>query len=73
MSQETLMAENTYPIKGIPLVQGQEIPVRREITAWVSDPSSKYQVSLFIQSLAKLQAIPVEERLSYFQVAGTSC
>ena len=70
MSQETFIVEETYPIKGIPLVSGQEIPVRCEITAWSNDEKNKSQVSLFIQSLAKLQAKPVEERLSYFQIAG---
>lgn len=72
MSQEILEVEDTYPIKGIPLVPGQEIPVRCEITAWSDDKKNKTQVSLFIQSLAKLQAKPVEERLSYFQIAGWS-
>ena len=73
MSQETLTVEDTYPIKGIPLVPDQAIPLRREITAWSDDAKNKKQKSLFIQSLAKLQAKPIEERLSYFQIAGWSC
>ena len=66
------MAEETYPIKGIPLIPGQDIPVRREITDWYEDENSRYQVSLFIQSLTILMTKPIEERLSYFQIAGIS-
>ena len=66
------MAEETYPIKGIPLIPGRDIPVRREITDWYQDKNSKYQVSLFLQSLTILMEKPIEERLSYFQIAGIS-
>ena len=72
MSEQIIMAEETYPIKGIPVVPGQNIPVRREITDWYEDENSKYQVSLFLQSLNILMKKPVEERLSYFQIAGIS-
>lgn len=72
MSEQNLMAEETYPIEGIPLIPGQDVPVRREITDWYEDGDSKYQVSLFVQSLNLLMEQPVEERLSYFQIAGIS-
>ena len=72
MSEQIIMAEETYPIEGIPVVPGQDIPVRREITDWYEDENSKYQVSLFLQSLTILMKKPVEERLSYFQIAGMS-
>ena len=64
------MAEQTYPITGIPLVPGAPLPVRQEITAWYTNSDNKYQVSLFVQALQIFKGIHVTERLSFFQVAG---
>ena len=66
------MAGKTYPITGIPLELGQQIPTRQEITAWYKNDANKYQVSLFMQALTKFKEEPVEKRLSYFQIAGMS-
>lgn len=64
------MSEKTYPITGIPLVPGAGLPVRQEITAWFNNDAKKYQVSLFMQALTKLEELPTGERLSFFQIAG---
>lgn len=66
------MADETYPITGIPLVLGQPFPLRQEITAWFNNDANKYQVSLFLQALAEFKKKDIEDKLSYFQVAGTS-
>lgn len=64
------MSQSSYPITGIPLVPGKEIPVRREITAWYDDEKNKYQVSLFMHALEILKDRPVEDQFSFYQVAG---
>src|ERR1700722_677388 len=61
---------STYPIKGIPLVPGQPLPTRKEITAWYSNDENALQVSLFIQALNLFQKMPATDQLSYFRVAG---
>jgi hypothetical protein len=67
------MSHETYPITGIPRVPGQPLPLRKEITAWYNDSeNNKFQISLFMQALARFKGIAVEERLSYFQIAGSS-
>jgi hypothetical protein len=64
------MSGGTYPITGIPLVGGP-IPLRKEVTAWYNDyDDNKYQISLFMQALAILKERPVEDMLSFFQIAG---
>jgi tyrosinase len=66
------MSQQTYPITGIP-VSGGPLPVRKEISSWYADKNNEHQVSLFIQALMELQATPIENQLSYFQLAGLSC
>ncbi|KAM6534644.1 hypothetical protein FALCPG4_004271 [Fusarium falciforme] len=72
----------TYAITGIPVdnvkVKTKKIPyapgtpIRREINSlWPSeDPLTKKQWTLFILGLEKFKNMSVDERLSYFQVAG---
>jgi hypothetical protein len=64
----------TYPITGIRAGWGPNdaVPARREIDEWYtsSDPRDKDQVNLYIQALINFQNIPVDEKLSFFQVAG---
>ena len=64
------MSEPTYPITGIPLVPGAGLPLRQEITAWYNNDANKYQISLFMQALKKFKQVPVDQRLSFFQIAG---
>ena len=64
------MPAETYPITGIPVNKGQPLPLRQEITAWASNPSNAYQVSLFLQALTRFKEKPVEEKIGYFQVSG---
>lgn len=60
----------SYPITGIPLKKGKDLPVRQEITAWFNLDANKYQVSLFLHALDILKKKPIEDQLSFFQVAG---
>lgn len=50
------------------------IPLRKEVTAWASDPENAVQLSLFIQALTKFQQMdpldPKTGKLSYYQIAG---
>ncbi|MCJ1389657.1 hypothetical protein MMC18_002514 [Xylographa bjoerkii] len=67
------MAEQTYPITGISTGSRKPAPLRCEISSWwdlKNKEKNKYQVSLFIQALAKFETMKVEEKLSYFQIAG---
>lgn len=66
------MSSQTFPITGIPLVPGQPLPTRQEVTTWYENDASSHQVSLFMQALTAFMSIPIEERLSYFQIAGSS-
>lgn len=61
------MAISSYPITGIK-VGG--VAARKEVNAWAADASNRVQVSLFIQALAKFQAMTFEDQLSYFRIAG---
>lgn len=60
----------TYRTKKIPYATG--IPPRLEISKlWLSeDPHIQKQWTLFILSLAKFKAEPVNKKLSFFQIAG---
>ena len=60
----------TYPITGVPLVSGQPLPLRQEITAWVEEPKNKRQVSLFLRALRAIKEMPIEDKTSFFQLAG---
>lgn len=64
------MIEKTYPIKGIPITGGGDIPTRQEITPWFNNKENKYQVSLFMQAMEEFKNTPIEKRLSFFQIAG---
>lgn len=63
-----------YPITGINAGIGSlgEIPQRFEIDSWwfSDDPVHTDQTSLFIAALKRFQAIPINKKESYFQVAG---
>ncbi|KAL9087730.1 MAG: hypothetical protein Q9165_006497 [Trypethelium subeluteriae] len=56
--------------KTIPYAPG--MPLRYEITSIVNskDPFVRRQWTLFVLALEKFKAIPVDKKLSYFQVAG---
>lgn len=73
----------TYGIKGIPPPANAEsktktipfapgMPVRHELSSVYppKDPKMKKQWTLFILALEQFKAMPVEKKLSYFQVAG---
>ena len=67
-----IMSNQTFPITGIPLVPGQPLPTRQEVTTWYQNDANSHQVSLFMQALTVFMNVPIEERLSYFQIAGSS-
>ncbi|KAF4944169.1 hypothetical protein FGADI_12882 [Fusarium gaditjirri] len=58
-----------YPGK-IPYVKG--LPVRREISSLANsdDPKERKQWTLFVLALERFKSIPVDDKLSYFQIAG---
>ncbi|KAF4497184.1 tyrosinase precursor [Fusarium agapanthi] len=73
----------TYGIKGlprppnamrypgeIPYVKG--LPVRKEISSLANsdDPKDRRQWTLFVLALERFKSMPVDDRLSYFQIAG---
>jgi tyrosinase len=64
----------SYAITGIPMPTHPDpqhpIPLRKEVTAWASDPENAVQFSLFIQALVKFQQMDPTDKLSYYQVAG---
>jgi tyrosinase len=60
-----------YPIVGIPVPHGQDPPLRYECNVWATDPENNIQVSLFIRALQRFYAMPYDQKLSYFQIAGT--
>jgi hypothetical protein len=68
------MANETeyYAIQGIPVKEGQPLPLRQECNVWAKDSETSIQVSLFIRALQKFYDIPYDQKLSYFQVAGRS-
>ena len=66
------MSDQTFAIMGIPLVPGQPLPTRQEITEWINNYSNKYQVSLFLRATTAFMGLDITQKLSYFQVAGTS-
>ncbi|KZT33401.1 Di-copper centre-containing protein [Sistotremastrum suecicum HHB10207 ss-3] len=62
-----------YVITGIQEGRGplpDQKPLRQEINAWATNPENVDQVNLFLLALARFQAIPYDEKLSYFQIAG---
>ncbi|KAF4981580.1 hypothetical protein FZEAL_2646 [Fusarium zealandicum] len=56
--------------QGIPYVE--KLPVRREISALANstDPDHRRQWTLFVLALERFKLKPVEQKLSYFQIAG---
>lgn len=50
----------------------RKVFVRQDVDEWSSKKSNKKQVDLFILALDRFQKLDPKERLSYFQVAGTS-
>jgi len=64
----------SYAITGIPTPDSageHSIPTRKEITAWYNDKkNNKYEVSLFMRAMTVFKEKPVEDKLSYFQIAG---
>ncbi|KZS90419.1 Di-copper centre-containing protein [Sistotremastrum niveocremeum HHB9708] len=64
---------NTYPITGIQEGLGPaagQVPLRQEIDAWSQNPANATQVNLFILAMARFQNLKVEDKLSFWQVAG---
>lgn len=62
----------TYAVQGIPLQGKSALPQRKEVTAWAGDVNNDHQVSLFLRALKAFKEMPVDDSLSYFQVAGWS-
>ncbi|KAG5815232.1 hypothetical protein H9Q74_002925 [Fusarium xylarioides] len=75
--------DGTYGIKGlprppnamrypgdIPYVKG--LPVRKEISSLANseNPKERKQWTLFVLALERFKSIPVDDKLSYFQIAG---
>jgi tyrosinase len=75
--------DGTYGVKGlprppntmrypgeIPYVKG--LPVRKEISSLASsdDPNERKQWTLFVLALERFKSMPVDDKLSYFQIAG---
>lgn len=65
---------STFPIVGIKAGQGTDgkVPIRRDVDEWwlSNDAVDINQKSLFLQAMSFFQQIDVEEKLSYFQIAG---
>ena len=77
------LGDGTYGISGIPLLPNVEfktktipyapgMPVRHRLSdlAAADNPMLKMQWTLFILALERFKALPVEQKLSYFQIAG---
>lgn len=63
-------ADITPKTKGIPFIPG--LPLRLEITKLFpsEDPLIQKQWTLFILALEQFKALPVDEKLSYFQITS---
>ena len=60
-----------YPITGIKTKDPSGLlPTRKRFNDWWD--KNELQVSLFIRALTKLGEKPIDERISYFQIAGQS-
>jgi hypothetical protein len=67
------MMSSTYPITGIPVPPGAQIPVRTEICIWSKSDKheNRIQVSLFIRALRELQEKDtLTDQLSFYRLAG---
>ncbi|ODM17575.1 hypothetical protein SI65_07250 [Aspergillus cristatus] len=66
----------SYPIKGINTLDPQgRRPVRKNIDDWykeqtMDDNSKRIQLTLFVEALAIVQALPFEDVRSWFRIAG---
>ena len=81
----SLSSDGTYGITGIPLpkmdIKTKKIPyvpnmpVRKEITDFADcqTEDDKKQWTLFVLAMERFKAMPVDDKLSYFQVAGIHC
>jgi hypothetical protein len=75
--------DGTYGIRGLPRPQNAtrrpgeipyvpNLPVRKEISSLANsnDPDERKQWTLFILALERFKRMPVDDKLSYFQIAG---
>ncbi|KAF5586524.1 tyrosinase precursor [Fusarium pseudoanthophilum] len=75
--------DGTYGIKGLPrppnamrypgeIPHVDGLPVRKEISSLANsdDPRERKQWTLFVLALERFKAMPVDDKLSYFQIAG---
>lgn len=70
------MSTGTYPIVGLQggVTPNGARPLRYEITKFANpqyNPYAKDQLNLFLLALERIQRMSREERLSWFQLAGT--
>ncbi|KAI7771846.1 hypothetical protein LZL87_006122 [Fusarium oxysporum] len=83
MGDASPLEDGTYGIKGlprppnaakypgeIPYVKG--LPLRKEISSLANsdDPQERKQWTLFVLALERFKSMPVDDKLSYFQIAG---
>lgn len=64
---------NSFPITGVPIVDGHPIPERQDVDKWFRNRnvgSNPYQLSLFVRALLKLMNKDPTDELSYFGIAG---
>jgi tyrosinase len=62
--------EPFYDIKGIPVRPGQKTPCRYECSVWATNSDDNIQVSLFIRALQMMYGAPIDDPLSFFQIAS---
>jgi tyrosinase len=75
--------DGTYGIQGLPrppnatrrpgeIPYVPNLPVRKEISSLANsnDPGERKQWTLFILALERFKRMPVDDKLSYFQIAG---
>ncbi|PIG80893.1 tyrosinase domain protein [Aspergillus arachidicola] len=64
----------TYLITGIPKDPKHPLPIRKDIDDWyleqTSPGSNRIQLTLFVEALTVVQNRPLEDKLSYFRLAG---
>ncbi|KAF4454859.1 hypothetical protein F53441_2729 [Fusarium austroafricanum] len=76
-------SDGTYGIKGLPrppnvvrypgeIPYAPNLPVRREISSLANsdNPEENRQWTLFVLALKRFKSMPIDEKLSYFQIAG---
>ena len=71
-----MAAHDTYPITGVPLKKppppNGAVPLRKNVNDWYrsKDEQDVIQVKLFLLALIKFEGLDVNDKLSFFQVAG---